>query len=263
MVDIHYPCPMPSTAPSTHYCQNSYLAPLLSIEGPVIRSRNTSSASEQARKESKHPILPTDIRRGLQTPPADMNGVSVNPLLCPNFAGSQYKSVPASTWNGASRQGSVASIANSRCTNKNQQPQNIYHNRSRSYEHTSTETGGTRQSISKTQNGLDETSIVSYLQIPSSINDSKGSLAEFAAQVCGTDMVQTWGRVSRILTASRLPACSGLSPRSPYSTSKNARLHQSPSNRLSPKPFRQWGSANGSCQYCRPRRCLKMSSFWP
>ncbi|KAL8678805.1 MAG: hypothetical protein Q9186_004863 [Xanthomendoza sp. 1 TL-2023] len=36
---------------------------------------------------------------------------------------------------------------------------------------------------SKTHGGIDGTSIVAYLQIPSSINESKGSLAEFAAQI--------------------------------------------------------------------------------
>lgn len=184
MVDIHYPRPMPSTIPSSHHCQHSYLPPLFPREGTEPGSRKTSSAGRQLHNDPRHPTVHAEIRHGLRTPPGDMSGVSVNPLLAPNVGEAQYKSVSASVWNGAPRQGSVGPTTNGRYHNKAHLPQNVYHNRSRSHEHTSTNSGLVKETNSKTQNGIDEPSIVSYLQIPSSINESKGSLAEFAAQVC-------------------------------------------------------------------------------
>ncbi|KAL8713106.1 MAG: hypothetical protein Q9225_006820, partial [Loekoesia sp. 1 TL-2023] len=174
---------MPSAIPSNRHCQHSYLPPLFPREGTEPGSRKASSIGGQLHNDSRHPIVHAEIRHGLRTPPGDMSGVSVNPLLAPNFNEAQYKSVAASAWNRASRQGSVDSFTNGRYYNKAHPPQNIYHNRSRSHEHTSANSVLAKETSSKTQNGIDEPSIVSYLQIPSSINESKGSLAEFAAQI--------------------------------------------------------------------------------
>ncbi|KAL8646571.1 MAG: hypothetical protein Q9210_006061, partial [Variospora velana] len=170
---------MPSTLSSNHLAQNIYLPPLLSIGAPVLGDRKASSTGEHLHNNPHH-FVPADIRHGLRTPPGDMSGVSVNPLLAPSFGGSQYKSVPC---NGGPRHGSVGSMVDSRSINKTQQPQISYHNRSRSHEKCSTETNGLKDSSSRSQNLIGESSIVSYLQIPSSINESKGSLAEFAAQI--------------------------------------------------------------------------------
>lgn len=179
MVDVLYPCPMPSTLSSNHLTQNIYLPPLLSIGAPVRGGRKASSKGEHL-PNNPHNFVPADIRHGLRTPPGDMSGVSVNPLLAPSFGGSQYKSVPC---HGGDRHGSVGFSVDSRSINKTQQSQVSYHNRSRSHDKCSIETNGLKDSNSRSRNGIDESSIVSYLQIPSSINGSKGSLAEFAAQV--------------------------------------------------------------------------------
>lgn len=111
-----------------------------------------------------------------------MSSVSVNPLHAPNFEESQRNSVPASSRNGASRQASVGSLTNGHYFSKAYPSQNTYHGGSCSHEHPSVGTTLLKETSSKTQIGIDESSIVSYLQIPSSINESKGSLAEFAAQ---------------------------------------------------------------------------------
>ncbi|KAI4286535.1 MAG: hypothetical protein L6R35_004211 [Caloplaca aegaea] len=182
MVDVLYPCPMPSTLSSNHLTQNIYLPPLLSIGAPVRGGRKASSKGEHL-PNNPHNFVPADIRHGLRTPPGDMSGVSVNPLLAPSFGGSQYKSVPC---HGGDRHGSVGFSVDSRSINKTQQSQVSYHNRSRSHDKCSIETNGLKDSNSRSRNGIDESSIVSYLQIPSSINGSKGSLAEFAAQVTPT-----------------------------------------------------------------------------
>lgn len=259
MVDIQYPCPMPSAIPPAHYRQNSYLAPLLSAEGPVLRDRKVSLAGRQQHNDTKHSIRSADISHGLRTPPKDMSGVGVNPLLAPNFEGSQYKSVPSAVRDGPPRQGSLGSLVNTRPTDRAQTVQNTYHNRSRSHEHTTTQSNGPKESNTRPRSEVEDSSIVSYLQIPSSINGSKGSLAEFAAQVCH---IQSKSSATEI-DFSRLPACSGLSPPSHSSTSKSPRRHQHPSNRSSPKLYRQWGFENGLSRFCAPLRCHRMSYSWP
>ncbi|KAI4144333.1 MAG: hypothetical protein L6R39_004230 [Caloplaca ligustica] len=174
---------MPSAIPPAHYRQNSYLAPLLSAEGPVLRDRKVSLAGRQQHNDTKHSIRSADISHGLRTPPKDMSGVGVNPLLAPNFEGSQYKSVPSAVRDGPPRQGSLGSLVNTRPTDRAQTVQNTYHNRSRSHEHTTTQSNGPKESNTRPRSEVEDSSIVSYLQIPSSINGSKGSLAEFAAQI--------------------------------------------------------------------------------
>ncbi|KAL9025223.1 MAG: hypothetical protein Q9196_005916 [Gyalolechia fulgens] len=182
MVDIYHPRPMHPTLPLNPHCQNSYLPPLILPEGFGLGNKSVSSTGEQFHKDSRHPAPPAETRHGLRTPPGDMSAVSVNPLLAPNFGGSQRNSVPAS-WNGASRQASVASTQNGQYYSNPHPSQPVYHSRSRSHEHPSVGTALLKETSSKTQIGIDDSSIVSYLQIPSSINESKGSLAEFAAQI--------------------------------------------------------------------------------
>ncbi|KAL8725605.1 MAG: hypothetical protein Q9181_006351 [Wetmoreana brouardii] len=173
---------MHPTLPSTHYCQTVCLPPL-PFEGSVLGDSKGPSAGRPTYEDRRHHLPPADVRHGLQTPPRDMSGVSVNPLLAPNFGGYEYKSVPALTSNGAPHQNSVGTIANGRYTNNFQPSQNNHHYRNRSHEKASTDRGVLQDSTSRQQNGVDKSSIVSYLQIPSSINESKGSLAEFAAQI--------------------------------------------------------------------------------
>ncbi|KAL8944685.1 MAG: hypothetical protein Q9216_000253 [Gyalolechia sp. 2 TL-2023] len=173
---------MPPTLPPNHYWQNNYLPPLILPEGPGLANRRVSSTRGQSFEDSRHPAPPAEIRHGLRTPPRDMSSVSVNPLLAPNFAETQRNSVPASSWNGVSRQDSVGSATNGHYYGTVHASQNAYHGRSRSHEHPSAGAALLNENSSKTQIGIDESSIVSYLQIPSSINESKGSLAEFAAQ---------------------------------------------------------------------------------
>ncbi|KAL8763665.1 MAG: hypothetical protein Q9184_000560 [Pyrenodesmia sp. 2 TL-2023] len=174
---------MPSTLPSAHYCQNSYLPNLRAIEGPVLGGTKVSVAGGHRHNNPQHSLPASDIRHGLRTPPGDMSRTSVNPLLAPDFGASQYKSVPAAVWHGAARQGSVGSLVHTRSTDNAHPSQTFFHSRSRSYENTATQHNGLKESMSRARDESHDSSIVSYLQIPSSINGSKGSLAEFAAQI--------------------------------------------------------------------------------
>ena len=70
-------------------------------------------------------------------------------------------------------------------------------------------------SASQRRPSAEESSIAAHLQIPSSINDSKGSLPEFAAQV----RILPAYPVTAGADLKRLPVCSGLSPRTRCSPS--------------------------------------------
>ncbi|KAL8664607.1 MAG: hypothetical protein Q9202_002877 [Teloschistes flavicans] len=109
-----------------------------------------------------------------------MSGVSVNPLLASNLRFDTASAVPAKH---PVYQNGVSGAANHQCTNKTRPGSDARHHKSRSHENTSFPSKEFQGSTAGCQNAVDESSIVSYLQIPSSINESKGSLAEFAAQI--------------------------------------------------------------------------------
>ncbi len=125
----------------------------------------------------------TKTRHGLKTPPEEMTGSNANPLL-PPFDGLQYKSVPVVGSSTAPYQNNQGGHANTRYTSKPQPFYDSYHSAQRSQSPASRgQSIGSREQPAHRRASSDGNSIVSYLQIPSSINNSKGSLAEFAAQV--------------------------------------------------------------------------------
>ena len=182
MVDVLHPYPMPPTLSSSQYGQNTSL-PSLYAGGSAFGDRQACSGAGRPYTDYGQSLVPAEIRHGLRTPPRDMSGVSVNPLLASNLGGHQYKSVPAVAPNASTQQNGVGTNVNTRYTARTQPSQNGCHRRDNSYEHLSTDKATLQDQTSKAHNGADGTSIVSYLQIPSTINESKGSLAEFAAQV--------------------------------------------------------------------------------
>ena len=117
---------------------------------------------------------------GLRTPPLEMD---VNPLLVPNYGPLQYKGVPVAASTNSTYPTNQGNIGNTTYMSKAQpfresyQPTHRSHNSISGNEHA----GGRIQASRRRKS--DGSEIVHYLQIPRSINDSKGSLAEFAAQV--------------------------------------------------------------------------------
>ncbi|KAL8971320.1 MAG: hypothetical protein Q9183_001107 [Haloplaca sp. 2 TL-2023] len=174
---------MPSAIPSYHHLQNISLPPLGSIPGSFPKSRTTSSASGQVQEDLRVSLPSAEIRHGLRTPPKDMSGLSVNPLLAPTIEGCHYKSVPALASNAPVEQSNAYTVANTRYASKAPPSQTTQHQKSRSREPAASVADLTSGRTLGSQERVDESSIVSYLQIPSSINESKGSLAEFAAQI--------------------------------------------------------------------------------
>ncbi|KAL8946592.1 MAG: hypothetical protein Q9222_007033 [Ikaeria aurantiellina] len=174
---------MPSALLPNHNCQNIQLPPLAPLETSMLETRKGSTINRYFHNDSQPPCGPAEIQYGLRTPPGDMNGASVNPLLAPNYGGYQYKSVPAVTANGGPYRPTVGSTANTRYVNKPNLSHNHHHQKIYSQEHVSVDPEVTREIAARGHSAVDGASIVSYLQIPSSINESKGSLAEFAAQI--------------------------------------------------------------------------------
>lgn len=123
------------------------------------------------------------IYHGLRTPPLEPHDMNVNPLLAPSYGPLHYKGVPVVASNTASHQHSLSSVGNARYTSKVPPLPESYKPTHRSQGSICrSENDENREHTHRGRNN-DGTDIAHYLQIPPSINDSKGSLAEFAAQV--------------------------------------------------------------------------------
>lgn len=191
MVDVRHPLSMPSTLVSHPSTPNYTLPPLPPTRDLVRTERDSIKASGKAGTEGLGHWIRNSVtvELGQVPPPREMAGINVNPLLAPNMGGLQYKSVPAVRQNARPSQTSLGTIATAQYTSKAPPTQEMQKIPSRPRSPTGHRDGaGSREPV---RGGLaaaaaaaaENNSIVSYLQIPSSINDSKGSLADFAAQV--------------------------------------------------------------------------------
>lgn len=184
MIEVNPPLSMPSTLASNHYTLNYHLPPL--SRSPDAEQVERSSCQKRFRLD-EHSVNDwlqhSAAANGLRTPPKEMNGVSVNPLLAPNVGGLQYKSVPAvrsTTGPHATSLGTVASIKyHSKAPPSHDFRSSVPRPQSPTFQRETALSRGQPRG----RNTLASNPIASYLQIPSTINDSKGSLAEFAAQV--------------------------------------------------------------------------------
>ena len=127
-------------------------------------------------------------KSGLRTPPKDMNGMNGmngNPLAASNAERTQYKRVPVVASNAPSYQASLATLDNSKQGSNRQPFYNSYYSATRPQSPVPPKKDHVAQSeqTARRRASNDSNSIASHLQIPSSINESKGSLPEFAAQV--------------------------------------------------------------------------------
>ena len=184
-------------------------------------------------------------KSGLRTPPKEMNGngMNGNPLAASNAERNQYKRVPVVASNAPPYQASLATLDNSKQVSSRQPFYNSYYSATRPQSPVPPKKDHAAQSeqTARRRASNDSNSIASHLQIPSSINESKGSLPEFAAQVRrSTQNVET-----HVLTVPRSHAFSGLSPILPFVWSKTHHMslcHQLHSSR---KQCLQQGFENG------------------
>jgi len=196
---------------------------------------NTTNYGIDRRKEFTNPLtlphlipgyLEAPIRDGLRTPPADEMGTTYQQPQYNNYAVKQEGIYPTpapsgsvyssgySVQNGQGRPystlGQPTPASNSSLRNE-VLPSQSYHQTTSPQINKTVSVEGLTAERRKSTNG-DASAIVPNLQIPKTINDSEGSLAEFAAQVNNA-------KTGRILLKTdlpcRLPAYFGLNLKKP------------------------------------------------
>lgn len=126
---------------------------------------------------------------GLTTPPGDegeMKGSHGNPLLNPNIGGQQYQPVPVVASNAPPYPSTHSTLNNAResAPVPRQAPfYDSYYSAKRPQSPVLPQKNAQSEQAARRRASSDGNSIASHLQIPATINDSKGSLPEFAAQV--------------------------------------------------------------------------------
>ncbi len=189
MVDILPPFSMPSTTVLSTYKLGGPLPSLSQIRtiAPGWDKKKHPYAERGVGHNAPSIQLQSSTvrtRHGLKTPPEEMTGISnANPLRAP-FDGLHYKSVPVVGSNAALYPTNQDTHGITRYPNKPQPFYDTYQSAQRPQSPVSKgESISSREQPARRRASSDGNSIVSYLQIPPSINNSKGSLADFAAQV--------------------------------------------------------------------------------
>ena len=187
MLDVHRPTSMLSTVSSDH--QYPYL--------PASTAPGTKTAfmsEERGREAREHASYGLSVSnqnfisrwlegsrgansQGPLTPPTEMTAANANPMLAPTYGG-LYNSVPAVKLNTSQLQTNIGNYAGKSMG----QPGHVSATQAQSPSQTK-DAAWPAEITARRRSSSNGNQIVSYLQIPATINDSKGSLAEFAAQV--------------------------------------------------------------------------------
>ena len=183
MVEVSFPLAMPSKFPSSNQgIQSYYLPPISNTRGIVPGETYAYPKSVKIEQEALNMWLQNSatMNHGLRTPPRESANLSVNPLLAPNMGSTQYNSVPAlrptSPYSTSLDTVATAQYYRKAPLSNDSRPSTLRPESPLSQrDHTVRGQPKGRTS--------ENPSIAPYLQIPATINDSQGSLAEFAAQV--------------------------------------------------------------------------------
>lgn len=184
MLAVQLPVSLPQASNHPTRIMKEPLPPLPQLQD--FERNRASQRYKAAGREARHTPCESQsgntatIRHGLRTPPIEMNE---NPLLVPSFGPLQYKGVPVVAPNNAAHRSNMNGLGSLRYTSRvpplldTQQP----------IKGSQSPRSGAGHPVIRDQShsrrSSEGTDIVHYLQIPRSINDSKGSLSEFAAQV--------------------------------------------------------------------------------
>lgn len=179
MVEVNPPLSMSSTLAPNHY-QLSYNTSHLAHTRDVPQLKTEKSFKEE--QSWSRLFGDSTVDHGLRTPPREMTTMNVNPLLAQSSGGLPYKGVPAARPTVASYSTSLGTVANTKYHSKAPPSHDSYRSTARPQSPVFQRDNMVRGH--RGRNSTDNTTIATYLQIPSTINDSKGSLAEFTAQVC-------------------------------------------------------------------------------
>ena len=195
MLRLQHPPSMPSTHLSERNNPNGILPPFLQrrdLGGDWSKVNALSRAGQNPQLPCSH-YFPESVREcelpgnehGLRTPPRDMNSMNGNPLLSSNNEGTHYKRIPVAASNAPAYQASLVTIDNPKQISNRQPFYTSYYSATRVQSPVPPKKDHAAQSeqTARRRASNDNNSIASHLQIPASINDSKGSLPEFAAQV--------------------------------------------------------------------------------
>lgn len=183
MVDVSFPLTMPSKFPNSNQgIQNYYLPPISDTRGIVPGETHSYQKSVKMEQEALNLWLQSSatMNHGLSTPPRELANVNVNPLLARNMGSSQYNSVPALRPTSPYST-SLDIVANAQYYSK-APPSNDSRPSTLRPESPLSQREHPARGQQKARTS-ENNSIAPYLQIPATINDSQGSLAEFAAQV--------------------------------------------------------------------------------
>lgn len=187
MLAVQWPLPLPSTSKPSVEAMQGPLPPLPQL--PDFDQHLAGERCRPARRGGGHTPSETragnaaNIRHGLRTPPFDTNDMNVNPLLVPNFGPLRYKGVSVVASDTTTHKNNSNNTGNPRYTNRVPPLLDTYQLAAGSQSPHSASGQPANREQPHQRRKSDGTDIVHYLQIPRSINDSKGSLSEFAAQV--------------------------------------------------------------------------------
>lgn len=183
MVEVSFPLAMPSKFPGSNQgIQSYYLPPLSNTRGIVPGETYAYPKSVKIEQEALNMWLQnsTTMNHGLRTPPRESANLNVNPLLAQNMGSTQYNSVPALRPTSPYST-SLDTVATAQYYRK-APPSNDSRPSTLRPESPLSQRDHTVRGQPKGRTS-ENPSIAPYLQIPATINDSQGSLAEFAAQV--------------------------------------------------------------------------------
>lgn len=184
MVDVQRPLSMPSTLVSHQSTFEYTLPPLQHPRQMPHIERESTIASSRTRKDHWGVWQQNNVttESGQVPAPRTMAESNINPLLAQSGEVLHYKSVPATKQNTRAAQTSLGTIATVQYTSKAPPTQDTQRATSRPRSPSFRRDGP--GSMEQGRGGATENNLIaSYLQIPSTINNSKGSLADFAAQV--------------------------------------------------------------------------------
>lgn len=190
MLDTHQFPPTPLTLPGDPYFTKDFTTLMRTPDRREPVRCGTTCQRKGCIQRSGRGLTSPDAGsargwHGLRTPPRDMSGTETNPLLPPNLVVLPYSSVPVGGSNAPSYPSIQATLPPPRYQNKPEPFYASYKSANRSQSPTPVRRDGvlSHEPPTRRRKSSEGNSIVSYLQIPPSINDSQGSLAEFTAQV--------------------------------------------------------------------------------
>ncbi|EEH21177.2 hypothetical protein PABG_03408 [Paracoccidioides brasiliensis Pb03] len=167
---------------------SAYSSAYNSVEGGSFGARILCRAEISSRNTAKR-SMPYNF--GLSTPPEDMTGIAVKQSVSSSNYGPKTYGIPSSYSNSASERSNIHLVTEGMAKNsasvREQQPPSL-----------TSQVPETRTKESS------RNSIATYLQIPASINPSKGSLAEFAAQITCLFWFEKASKLNVVLNPSSL-----------------------------------------------------------